>query len=717
MKPGDEDTLFVGSSEVAQLMRQADWSRTVAGPVAQWPQSVRAIVRMMLTSRYAMWMGWGPQLAFLYNDAYARMTLGAKHPWALGRPASEVWTEIWPDISPRIDHVLSTGDATWDEGLLLFLERSGFPEETYHTFSYSPLHQDDGTIAGMFCVVTEETERLIGERRLSLLRELGTHLTASQTIEDVWTASERALNTNARDFPFTLTYVLDPDGSRFTLASSSNVPAGNPVARRTLGIDDSLWPIRSLLDASATRVVLDLPQAPAWPCGPWQKPPARAIAMAIPQQGQPHPAAIFIAGLNPYRPFDAAYESFVTLYVGQLSAALANVQAYAAERRRAEALAQLDRAKTTFFSNVSHELRTPLTLMLAPVADALASEPRALAAESLELVHRNGLRLRKLVNALLDFSRIEAGRIEASFEPVDLGAYTSELASAFESAIGRAGLRYVVEAESGGAPTHVDRDMWEKIVLNLISNAFKFTFEGRIAVTLARSGDRVFLQVSDTGIGIPADELSRIFDRFHRVEGARGRTQEGTGIGLALVQELVRLHGGTIGVESTVGRGTTFTVSIPGGTAHLPADRIRAARTLEPTVIGADPFLTEAERWLPEAAVEMPAAPNASPGAAGISSARIVVADDNADMRTYLSKLLGARWRVETASDGRQALAVVEDESAGSRRDRRDDAAAGRVRAAARAARRYGDAPHPGADALGASGGGITNRGVRGRRG
>ncbi len=463
METNGRETLFVGSSEQATLMRRMDWSQTPVGAVDRWPQSVRAIIRMMLTSRYAMWMGWGPDLTFFYNDAYAHMTLGAKHPWALGRPAREVWAEIWSDIGPRIGHVLATGEATWDEGLLLFLERSGFREETYHTFSYSPVHQDEGQIAGMFCVVTEETDRLIGERRLTLLREFGAHLAASQTTEEVWKALERSLQNDARDFPFTLTYLLDPERSRLTLASSSNLAAADPVARDTLDAGDPLWPVRATLDAAARPAIVDLPSTMAWPKGPWEKAPSRAIVVPLPQQGQARPAGVFIAGLNPFRPLDGAYESFVSLYVGQLAAGLANAQAYAAERRRAEALAQIDRAKTAFFSNVSHELRTPLTLMLAPVTDALTSSDNTLTGESLDLVYRNGLRLRKLVNALLDFARIEAGRMQASYEPLDLGAYTAELASAFESAVARSGLRYVVDCEAGhGArlcrPRHVGKD-------------------------------------------------------------------------------------------------------------------------------------------------------------------------------------------------------------------------------------------------------------------
>src|SRR5580704_16347411 len=159
--------LLLGDSELGILVSAFDWSATPLGDSENWPQSLKTIVRVMLTSRFAMWMGWGSELTFLYNDAYARMTLGKKHPWALGKASREVWAEIWQDVGPRIQRVLDTGEATWDEALLLFLERSGYREETYHTFSYSPLHGEDGRVAGNFCVVSEETERVIGERRLT----------------------------------------------------------------------------------------------------------------------------------------------------------------------------------------------------------------------------------------------------------------------------------------------------------------------------------------------------------------------------------------------------------------------------------------------------------------------------------------------------------------------------------------------------------------------
>ena len=552
LSPHHRDKLFPGSAEMAGRMRDVDWSRTPVGPIETWPHSVRAIIRMMLTTRYAMWMGWGHELTFFYNDAYAQMTLGAKHPWALGRPASEVWAEIWPDIGPRIEHVLATGEATWDEGLLLFLERSGFPEETYHTFSYSPLHDDAGDVGGMFCVVTEETTRVIGERRLGLLREFGTRLAASQTTHDVWAAVEQSMTTDARDLPFTLAYLIGEDETTATLVASSNVAAGDPIASESLRFDDPLWPIRTVVEGAArSPLLVDLDATIAWPCGPWRKPPARAMVLPIPQQAQTRPAGVFIAGLNPYRPVDAEYESFITLYVGQLAAGLANAQAYASERRRAEALAEIDRAKTTFFSNVSHEFRTPLTLMLgarrrsAQIARRGAVPSGAAGAGASQCAAAAEAR----EHAARFFPNRGGARRSAFHEPTDLAELTASLAAAFRSATDRAGLTLVVDCQPLGELVYVDRDMWEKVVLNLVSNAFKFTLEGQIRVGLQRVDGAAVLTVQDTGSGIPPDELPLVFERFHRVAETRGRTHEGTGIGLALVHELVKLHGGTVDVE------------------------------------------------------------------------------------------------------------------------------------------------------------------------
>ncbi len=676
------DPLFAGEGEMAALMRGKDWSATPLGPPAGWDRSLRTVVRIMLTSRYAMWMGWGPELTFFYNDAYGP-TLGIKHPWALGQPARQVWAEIWPAIGPRIDTVLQRGEATWDEGLLLFLERNGYPEETYHTFSYSPLPSDAGGIGGMLCVVTEETDRILGGRRMALLRDLASRLAATNAMDEVFAAVERCLGSNSPDLPFSLTYLFEDGARRARLVSRTEIAADHPAAAPVIEVGDPMarWPFAELVAQVTVPVVAELDGDVPWPRGTRPKSPNRALLVPIPEPGQTRPAGVFIAGLNVHRPLDDAYRAFIRLFVGQLTAGLANATAYQAERRRSEALAEIDRAKTTFFSNVSHEFRTPLTLMLGPIADALAERERWTPEEAArwELLHRNGLRLSKLVNTLLDFARIEAGGLEASLEPTDLPALTRDLASAFRSAIERAGLRFTVDAPPLGTAAYVDRDMWEKIVLNLLSNALKFTFQGEISVSLRPAGDDIELVVADTGVGVAPEELPNLFNRFHRVRGTESRTHEGTGIGLALVQELAKLHGGTVAVVSAVGRGTTFTVRIQHGGPRSSTSRLAPDTALASTARGTGPFVEEALRWLPAsedgaaagqalgvdavAGVDDPARPVASPTRAAPPRERpshILLADDNADVRQYVSRILGETWEVEAVSDGEAALRAAQ---------------------------------------------------------
>ncbi|HEX3987641.1 MAG TPA: ATP-binding protein [Acidobacteriaceae bacterium] len=670
--PQASSDLFAGGGEVGDLMRRMDWAQTPLGPPDSWPQSLKTVVRILLTSRYAMWMGWGPDLTFLYNDTYARMTLGKKHPWALGQPAREVWSEIWSDIDPRIQRVLDTGEATWDEALLLFLERSGYREETYHTFSYSPLSGDDGRITGMLCVVTEETERVIGERRLSFLRLLSAGLSGAIVEADVLAAVDTCLRQNLRDLPFALTWLFRGDDSA-RLVSRSGIDSGHPAAPEEMLLGDQRvpWPVGDMFNGKNIVMVEDLQRRfPDLPTGAWDQPPSCAVLVPLQKQGQTRAAGFFVAGLSPVRQFDPEYSGFIELVAGQIAAALANAEAYEQERRRAESLIALDRAKTIFFSNISHEFRTPLTLMLGPLEDILntrASKLPPIELHHIATVHRNGLRLLKLVNTLLDFSRIEAGRVQALYRPVELATRTAELASVFRSAMERAGLVYQIDCESLPAPVYVDSDMWEKIVLNLISNAFKFTMEGGVSVTVRAVDDCAELSVRDTGTGIPESELPRIFERFHRIEGATGRTHEGTGIGLALVDELVRLHGGTVSAESHMGQGTTFRVRIPFGRAHLAGDRIASSAQSAEVSLGAAPYVQEALRWLPgslpgeEEMLKDPGNddlgplldPDHSPGA---PAARVLLADDNRDMREYVQRLLSRRYRVTAVADGEQAV-------------------------------------------------------------
>jgi signal transduction histidine kinase len=590
--------VFEAGGDVGRHLGAVDWAATPLGPPQAWPQSLVSVVRVLLTSRFSMWMAWGPDLTFFCNDAYRRDTLGRKYPWALGRPASEVWAEIWPEIGPRIDHVMATGEATWDEALLLFLERSGYREETYHTFSYSPLMDDHGKVVGMLCVVSEETERVIGARQMATVRDLGARVTALRSEEEVLAAVSSQLAADRRSVPWGLVYLFDVylfdvylfdghgqgNGSSALLSASAGVPAGHGVAVPVVDVTapDAAWPVADVLQGR-TVLVHDLPErfGPDLPTGAWPEPPLRALAVPLRQQDDARPSGFVVAALNRYRALDDDYQGFVELLADQISSALAGARAYRQERERAERLLELDRAKTEFFTNVSHEFRTPLTLLLGPAEDALADSVRPLdpvQRERVDMVRRNGERLLRLVNTLLDFSRLEDGQ-PGRFEPVDLAQYTTELARSFTVAIERAGLTLTIDCPPLPSPVLVDREMWAKIVLNLLSNALKFTFRGGITVRLgarriAGTDGEAVLEVEDTGVGIAPEHQGTLFARFRRVAGTASRSHEGSGIGLALVSDLAAAHGGHVAVRSVLGQGSTFTVAVPLGREHLPAEQI-----------------------------------------------------------------------------------------------------------------------------------------------
>ncbi|MET0930801.1 MAG: SpoIIE family protein phosphatase [Aeromicrobium sp.] len=650
------------TSEVGRDLAAVDWSTTPLGPSDEWPQSLKTAVRILLSSKFSMWMAWGPELTFFCNDSYRRDTLGKKYPWALGRPASEVWSEIWPDIGPRIRTVISTGEATWDESLLLLLERSGFIEETYHTFSYSPLFDDAGRVAGMLCVVSEVTDEVISTRRMTTLRDLAARTTGQLTEAEAIAAAGEQIEADPLSLPFGLVYLLDDEGTTLRRACCAGLAVDDGLAPPAIPVDGAStpWPVDDAL--AGREVMVDLDPPADRPAGPWDGPPRQALVVPLVGAASSRPYGFLVVGLSRYRPVDAAYTGFVDLLAGQLSAAITAARTFEGEKRRAETLARLDQAKTDFFTNVSHEFRTPLTLLLGPAADAL-NDPLLPAGDRqrarFEVIHRNGQRLLQLVNSLLDFSRLEAGGIASHFEPVELARVTEPLVTMFESAADQAGLTLSYEYDALSADCYVDVEHWAKIVLNLMSNAFKFTFDGGIAVTLREADGHAVLTVADTGTGIPAEEVPHLFERFHRVHGAVSRTHEGSGIGLALVSELARLHGGDADAASTVGDGTRMTVRIPLGRAHLPADEVFASSG--PREDGGSEradAVSQTWRWL------QPALDTASAQPAPVTGggrARVLVVDDNSDMRTYVAGLLRELYDVVTAGDGLEALERVEE--------------------------------------------------------
>ena len=624
-------------------VRSLDWALTPLGPPETWPQSLRSAVSICLGSAFPIALYWGGELTLLYNDAWSPIP-GAKHPRVLGQPAMEAWPEIWSMIGPLFVQVMSSGEAVYSEDQLLPMERHGYREECYFNFTFSPVRGESGGVDGVFNAVLETTYRVIAERRETALRELAERLGPVHRADEVCATAVEVLCRNPHDAPFAAIYRLG-EGSQAERVAHCPGHLSESLAPLTLAVDGEEWPISEAL-ASRAPVVAALHEAAV--LEPWPEEITSALVTALESPGA-EDRFVLVMGTSPRRAIDDDYRNFGVRVGSQISRALANASAYELQRERARALAELDAAKTSFFSNVSHEFRTPLTLILGPL-EAFLDAPGStltLEREELSVVRRNARRLQRLVDTLLDFSRLEAGKVEPTIEAVDLTQLTRELAGMFQSTLETAGVGLTIDCARLPRDAHVDREMWEKIVLNLLSNAFKFTLEGEIGVSLRADGDVAVLEVRDTGSGIPEEELPKLFQRFHRVPRSRGRSHEGSGIGLALVRDLVALHGGEVGVESELGKGSAFTVRVPLG---APVEDV-LTRSAAPVAARARPYVEEAMRWLPQTDVV-----TAQPPA---SSARILVVDDNPDMREYIGRLLGS-YRVEFATTGAEGLAAVE---------------------------------------------------------
>lgn len=658
MKATDMFSWLTGS-EMGKRIRTFAWDQTPLGPIEEWPTPLLSTLGICLTARFPLATYWGPQGWLLYNDAW-RPILGDKHPWALGRPAQEVWPEIWDTLLPLFTTVLKEGQATWRSDELLPMQRFGYTEECYFDYSFNPIRGQSGAVEGILNIVQETTYRVLNDRRTSLLRDVAAVSGSAQHEDEACARILEALATDQADVPFALLYHIDRDRRRARLAGATGLSDRSLARPQSLDLAEDpvpgSWPLAAAIRQGGPLLLDDVSDRfGPLPGGAWPERPRQALLLPISTTTQDN-AVVLVAGISPRRPLDDNYHHFFRMLSSHIAAAINNARAHQSEQRRAESLAELDRAKTEFFSNVSHELRTPLTLMLGPLEEELRDRPHS---PSLEVAHRNSLRLLKLVNTLLDFSRIEAGRTEARFQPTDLAAYSADLASGFRAAVEKAGLTFIVDCPPLPQPVYVDRSMWEQIVLNLLSNAFKHTFQGHIRVSMRHDETGVELVVSDTGVGIPDEALPRLFERFYRIQNRRSRTHEGSGIGLALVQEVVHLHGGTVQVESRLDEGSTFTVRLSFGRSHLPPEQIGAGdQPVSPSVSAAS-SIQEALHWLPHTAEVPPPTSEGSAISSPVIRPRVVVADDNADMRQYIERLLRSRYDVVTVGDGLAALAEI----------------------------------------------------------
>lgn len=648
--------------ELGEMIRNYDWALTPLGAIESWSQSLKTTVNLMLNSTNPIWIGWGPQNTFLYNDAYIEVLGIDKHGWALGKPAAVVWEEIWDFCGPLSDRVYNESKSSSVSDSELFMKRGDFLEETFFSFTYSPVFDESGKVGGLFCSNFETTDKILSARRGKTLSELAAKSLIERTIDSACASVAETLAKNPADIPFAIIYLLDKDGSKaeiiervglgddtefiFPQLVDINNPdsvAANPV------MTEVVTQVRPVVTTMKTPHVLRIGLA--------GQPVTDTIGIPLTLSGN-KPIGVIIFGVNPTRRLDKDYSTFFEMAAGQVSTAIQNATAIENERRRLEELAEIDKAKTVFFSNISHEFRTPLTLMLGPLEELISSHHLQDDDKTIvETTHRNALRLLKLVNTLLDFSLIESGRIKAKFAPADLAGFTENLAGSFRSVIEKAGMSLTVRTEALKKPVYIDKQMWEKIVFNLLSNAFKYTLKGQIKVEITQDKDHAILKVIDTGLGIPKAELGNMFTRFHRIQNVAGRTYEGSGIGLSMIKELIEQHGGRISVDSTEGKGSTFTVTIPFGTSHLPESQI-STDDVEVEGVISESFLREAETML------SPYSEKTETKAESELEVKdkVLIVDDNADMRKHLRSIIEKEYTVATATNGREALDIIKEE-------------------------------------------------------
>ncbi|WNM62660.1 response regulator [Candidatus Nitrospira neomarina] len=654
---------MLSSNQMAEHIRNKNWLETPLGDMAGWPAQLKTSVQIILDSRYPMFVWWGRHLINIYNDAYIPI-LGNRHPQALGACASEIWSDVWEVVGPQADIVFQEGRSTWNEDLLLFMRRHGFLEETFFTFSYSPIKNEQEDILGLFCACTEETSQVLKGRRLHALRRLSAVTEEADSVGEVCRLSAEILTDNSFDIPFSLIYLWDKDVRSLCLAAQSGFQSDSLLTPLRLEMDGDMfhpqpwWPLS--LSHRRDETVFTINRQLNLPGGPWPEPPHQGIVLPVESWETQKQSGYLIVGISPRLAIDDQYREFLNLLAKGISGAINRAQVRTEERKRIEALAELNRAKTDFFSNVSHEFRTPLTLILGSLEEAMQTTTFT-TAPGVEVAHRNAVRMLKLVNTLLDFSSLEAGRMQAVFEPVDLCELTIDLASSFESAMKNAGLEFVVSCSMLSQPVYVDRTCWEKIMLNLLSNALKFTLQGRVSMEVSPHGESVDVRIEDSGVGMSRETLSHVFDRFFRAKEAQGRTFEGTGIGLALVKELVEMHGGRIHVESEPGRGSVFTVTVPFGFHHLPPEQVCHTSTQPKDERVAKSFILETQQWAGATDHEPAGQKNlqdeeALPQEMDHSRPTILLVEDNRDMRNYLTRLLCADYEVVSVCDGQEAL-------------------------------------------------------------
>lgn len=602
-------------------LRSFDWSRTELGPMAAWPQSLRIAVSICMDSRFPMFVWWGPNRINIYNDAYVPI-LGAKHPAAFGQPAEPTWKEIWDVVGPQADAVMQRGEATWNERVLLVMQRKGYVEDTWFTWSYSPIRDEHERIVGMFCACVEDTPRVELEaqrdRLLEQVQSERARLAAAFSQSPAFLAIMRGPE-----------HVFESVNERYIELIGMRNAIGRPVREVVPEVEeqgffevmDRVYSTGEPYVGQGVRLMLRRKDGNGLE-------PRFLDFVYQPLRGPDGAVTGILAHGN-----DVSHRHEIERALGQ---ALENAQ-------RARGEAELaSRMKDEFLATLSHELRTPLNAIIG--WSHMMRREGATAKDLLrgaEVIERNARAQSAIIEDLLDMSAIISGKARLNVERVNVGAL---LRAAIDTARPSADAKHIRISTSlegaDGLDLHGDPNRLQQVMWNLLSNAFKFTpREGHVRVEARRADACLEVSVSDTGQGIAPEFLPFVFDRFRQADSSTTRRAGGLGLGLSIVKQLVELHGGTARVTSAgVDRGATFVVSLPLAGIQAAAEMRR-----------------EDEARAPRAPLNLPEEERAA-----LAGKRLLVVDDEPDARELVKKVLeDCRAEVKVAASTDEALGYL----------------------------------------------------------
>ncbi|HZX27241.1 MAG TPA: ATP-binding protein, partial [Telluria sp.] len=525
--------------ELGALIAQNDWSATPLGPLERWPHSLRTAVSLMLNSRHPMWIGWGPQATFLYNDAYVEVLGEAKHPWALGRPADEVWAEVWDFCGPLADKVLLHGEASYVDDVQLFINRAGFLEEAWYSFSYSPITDESGQAGGLFCPTTDVTATNLTARRLATVSRLSASALGETTVAGACATAVAALAANPADIPFALLYLADPDGRHAVLQAVAGVAPCTELAPSQVVLDGEAagapFPVAEVLRTGQPRIA-PIGGLAGLPCGLARQPLSQAVLLPLAMAGRAQPVGVLVAGVSAVRRLDADYLSFFELVAGQVASAVEKASGAEEQARRAATLADLDRAKDEFLAMLGHELRNPLSPILIAL-DLLRLKNVRGAEKEHAIIERQAQHLVRLVDDLLDVARIARGKIELRPERAELSRLVAQAVETTSPLFEERCHRLHLDVPNTGLFVMADPMRFTQVLSNLLTNAAKYTNPcGQIDLRVRAEDGQAVIEVADNGIGIAPETLPLLFDKFVQERQALDRSRGGLGLGLAIVR-------------------------------------------------------------------------------------------------------------------------------------------------------------------------------------